>query len=72
MAPYTIDRGSNWRREAVERWLFGLDRVSPALRADIVTAWVSSWASMLPCDAGEMPFTPDAPGLSADGACERR
>jgi len=61
MAPYTIDRGSNWRREAVERWLFGLDRVSPALRADIVTAWVSSWASISHATLEEMPFTPDAP-----------
>lgn len=61
MAPYTIDRGSNWRREAVERWLFGLDRVSPALRADIVTAWVSSWASSPHATLEEMPFTPDAP-----------
>ncbi|MBR0650615.1 hypothetical protein GXW78_13145 [Roseomonas terrae] len=61
MAPYTIDRGSNWRREAVEQWLFGLDLVSPALRTDIVTAWVSAWASS-PYDTLEaMPFTPDAP-----------
>ncbi len=61
MEPYTIDRSSNWRREAVEQWLFGLDLVSPAMRADIVTAWVSSWASSPYETLAGMPFTPDAP-----------
>ena len=31
-SPYAIDRGSNWRRKAVEEWLFGLDLVTPETR----------------------------------------
>ena len=30
--PYTIDRGSNWRRQAVRDWLFGLDLVAAELQ----------------------------------------
>lgn len=56
MSLYTIERASNWRRKAVEEWLFGLDLVSPALREQIVTAWTSMWASS-PYEALEdMPF----------------
>jgi hypothetical protein len=42
---YVIDRSSNWRRAAVEEKIWGLDRISPALRADVVTAWVTTWAA---------------------------
>jgi hypothetical protein len=58
--PYAIDRGSNWRRQAVEAWLFGLDLVSPALREGIVTAWVSAWASSSHERLEDMPFSPGA------------
>jgi len=61
MSAYTIDRSSNWRRKAVEDWLFGLDLVSPRIRDDIVTAWVSSWSSSPYENLADMPFTPDAP-----------
>ena len=58
--PYTIHRGSNWRREVVEEWLFGLDLVSPGMRESIVTAWVSAWASSSHERLGDMPFSPGA------------
>jgi putative nucleotidyltransferase with HDIG domain len=58
---YTIDRGSNWRREAVEGWLQGLDRVSPEVRERIVTAWVTSWASSSHPALADMPFSPGSP-----------
>ncbi len=57
MAPYTIDRSSNSRRKTVEDWLFGLDRVSPAVRDNIVTAWVSTWSSSPYETLEEMPFS---------------
>lgn len=43
--PYTIDRSSNSRRRAVSDAIWGLDLVSPALREDVVTAWVTTWAA---------------------------
>jgi putative nucleotidyltransferase with HDIG domain len=55
--PYKIDRSSNSRRQVVEEWLFGLDLVSPEVRDNIVTAWVSSWASSPHATLEEMPFT---------------
>jgi hypothetical protein len=58
--PFAIDRGNNSRRAAVEDWLFGLDLVSPNLRDDIVTAWVSSWASSTHEKLTDMPFSPAA------------
>ncbi|MBX9701679.1 MAG: hypothetical protein K2X74_19755 [Acetobacteraceae bacterium] len=56
--PYRIDRGSNWRREAVEDWLFGLDQLSERVREDVVTAWVSAWASSSHERLEDMPFSP--------------
>jgi hypothetical protein len=61
MEPYTIDRSSNFRRKAVEDWLFGLDLVSSDLREKIVTAWVSTWSSSPYQDLAEMPYSPGAP-----------
>ena len=60
MTPYTIDRGSNHRREQVARWLFGLDLVSPERRDAIVTAWVTTWAASPYETLAEMPFSPGA------------
>lgn len=57
MSPYTIDRTSNWRRKAVEDWLWGLDLVSPSLREGIVTAWTSTWGSSPYERLEDMPFT---------------
>jgi hypothetical protein len=57
MTAYTIDRSSNWRRKTVEDWLYGLDLVSRAVRDDIVTAWVSSWASSPYERLEDVPFT---------------
>jgi putative nucleotidyltransferase with HDIG domain len=57
MTPYTIDRSSNSRRKTVEDWLFGLDRVSPSVRDNIVTAWVSTWSSSPYETLEEMPFS---------------
>lgn len=42
---YTIDHGSNWRRQAVEEKIFGLDLCPAELRPKIVTAWVTTWAA---------------------------
>ena len=55
--PYKIDRSSNSRRQMVEQWLWGLDLVSAATRDNIVTAWVSSWASSQHATLEEMPFS---------------
>ena len=60
-SPYAIDRGSNWRRKAVEEWLFGLDLVTPETRERIVTAWVSAWASSPYERLEDMPFQPGEP-----------
>lgn len=60
-SPYAIDRGSNWRRKAVEEWLFGLDLVAPETRERIVTAWVSAWASSPYERLEDMPFQPGEP-----------
>ena len=56
--PYTIDRGSNSRRQAVQDCLFGLDLVSAELQERIVTAWVSTWASSSHERLEDMPFSP--------------
>ncbi|WP_149537793.1 HD domain-containing protein [Siccirubricoccus phaeus] len=56
--PYHIDTTSNWRRQAVEEWLFGLDRLSPPVREKVVTAWVSAWASSGHEKLEDMPFSP--------------
>ena len=61
--PYRIDRTSNWRRKAVEEWLFGLDLLSPRVREDVVTAWVSAWASSTHERLEDMPFSPSAAGF---------
>lgn len=58
MPLYTIDRTSNSRRAAVEKWLWGLDLVSPDLRDRIVTAWVTTWAASPYASLEEMPFGP--------------
>jgi hypothetical protein len=57
MSLYTIDRSSNWRRRAVEEWLWGLDFVSASLREPIVTAWTSTWASSPHERLEDMPWT---------------
>ena len=56
--PFRIDRTSNHRRQAVEAWLWGLDRLPPALRDGVVTAWTSSWASSPYERLEDMPFGP--------------
>ena len=57
MSLYTIDRTSNSRRKAVEDWLFGLDLVSPGLRENIVTAWVTTWGASPYERLEDMPFS---------------
>lgn len=61
MSPYTIDHGSNSRRQAVQDWLFGLDLVSQPLREKIVTAWLSTWSSSPYQALADMPYSPGAP-----------
>ncbi len=57
MSLYTIERSSNWRRQAVEQWLWGLDLVSEPLRGQIVTAWTSTWTSSPYERLEDMPFS---------------
>ena len=57
MPLYTIDKASNSRRKAVEDWLFGLDLVSPGLRENIVTAWVTTWGASPYERLEDMPFS---------------
>ena len=56
--PFRIDRTSNHKRQEMEAWLFGLDRLSPALRDDVVTAWTSTWSSSPYERLEDMPFGP--------------
>lgn len=55
--PYTIDRTSNWRRDAVAQKVWGLDLVSPGLREDVITAWVTTWAASPYERLEDMPWT---------------
>jgi len=55
--PYTIDRTSNWRRQAVAEKVWGLDLVSPGLREDVITAWVTTWAASPYERLEDMPWT---------------
>ncbi len=55
--PYVIDRTSNARRTAVEEKIWGLDLVSPRLRDDIVTAWVTTWSASPYERLEDMPWT---------------
>jgi hypothetical protein len=54
--PDTIDHGHNARCAQVEEWLFGLDPVTPELRARVVTARVSTRASSRYADLSAMPM----------------
>ncbi len=54
---YTIDRASNSKRAAVEKWLWGLDLVSSDLREKIVTAWVTTWSASPYERLEDMPFS---------------
>ncbi len=55
--PYTIDRTSNARREAVEQKIWGLDYISPKLRDDVITAWVTTWIASPYEHLEDMPWT---------------
>lgn len=55
--PYVIDRTSNSRREAVAEQIWGLDLVSPSLREDVITAWVTTWAASPYERLEDMPWT---------------
>ena len=55
--PYTIDRTSNWRRQAVAEQIWGLDLVSPGVREDVITAWVTTWAASPYERLEDMPWT---------------
>ena len=54
--PFQIDRTSNHKREAVQDWLFGLDRLSPTTCENVVTAWTTAWASSPYERLEDMPF----------------
>jgi hypothetical protein len=55
--PYVIDRTSNSRRQAVTEKIWGLDLVSPGLREDVITAWVTTWAASPYERLEDMPWT---------------
>lgn len=58
---YEIDTSKGEKRASVEKWLYGLDLVSPAVREKTVTAWLSAWTSSEYADLQEMPWDPGAP-----------
>ena len=43
--PYVINTEEGAHRDAVGKWLVGLDLVSPEIREKILTAWVTMWTS---------------------------
>lgn len=43
--PYVIDAAPGPKRQAVEKWLQGLDMVSPAMRERVLTTWTTSFVS---------------------------
>jgi len=55
--PYTIDRTSNSRRQAVTEKIWGLELISPGLREDVITAWVTTWAASPYEHLEDMPWT---------------
>jgi hypothetical protein len=55
--PYTINAAPGALEQAVEDWLYGLDRVSSDLRSRIVTAWASSIGSSTYTSIDDIPFT---------------
>lgn len=55
--PYVIDRTSNSRRQAVTEKIWGLDLISPGLREDVITAWVTTWAASPYERLEDMPWT---------------
>ena len=57
MSMYTIDQSRGPRRQAVEKWLFGLDLLSSDVREKTATAWTSIWASSPYERLEDMPFT---------------
>ncbi len=55
--PYVIERSSNSRSKAVAEQIWGLDLVSPSLREDVITAWVTTWAASPYERLEDMPWT---------------
>ncbi len=61
MTPYELQPGTANQRHAVANWLAGLDLVSPPVREQIVTGWVSAWASSPYSALEDMPYSTLAP-----------
>jgi putative nucleotidyltransferase with HDIG domain len=61
---YRLQHGDDRRRKAVTDWLAGLDLVSPAVREQIVTAWVTTWMSSPFESLEDMPFSAQAPSYA--------
>ena len=64
MAMYRVEHGDPDRREAVAGWLEGLNLVSPHVREQIITAWVTAWKSSPFTSLDEIPIsglTPNYP-----------
>lgn len=57
---YVIDRSSNWRRKAVEDTIWGLDLMSPEVRENVITAWVTTWSASPYEKLEDMPWSAGA------------
>jgi hypothetical protein len=57
----TLNEGSAAQRRAVRDWLAGLDRLSPAMAEQVITAWVSAWTSSPYQALEDMPYSTLAP-----------
>ncbi|WP_424138396.1 HD domain-containing protein [Roseomonas chloroacetimidivorans] len=57
----TLNDGSAAQRRAVRDWLAGLDRLSPAMAEQVITAWVSAWTSSPYQALEDMPYSTLAP-----------
>lgn len=64
MALYRIEHGDADRRAAVAQWLFGLDLVSPQVREQMITAWVSVWKSSGFTSLDDIPTSPNTPAYA--------
>lgn len=58
---YKISSGTAADRAAITGWLPLLERISPATREAVVTAWVSVWKTSGYATVTEMPYTIRAP-----------
>ncbi len=62
--PYEVRQGMASQRQAVADRLAGLDLLSPSIREQVLTAWVSAWSSSPYAALEDMPYSTLAPNLT--------